>query len=220
MKATRSELASTRGSLIHRVLERFEVGPSIYVRGLLVEPERNALWVGTSSGVHEVDLETRDLRNTFTRDHGLANEYVFAIGLDHQGHKWFGTNAGGVSRYKDGDWKVYFPMHGLADYWVYSFASQHDGTLWIGTWAGANSVDPLSGEFTTYVSESTSGSTASRWTPRTASGSAPRAESAATIAANGVAGAMPTALVRPMPTACNPAPIPVWARGPGTIWGP
>ncbi|RLA38396.1 MAG: regulator [Gammaproteobacteria bacterium] len=136
-----------------RVLETFNVGQGVYVRSLNVEPERGALWVGTSAGVHEIDLATRELRNTFTRDDGLANEYVFAIGLDRDGYKWFGTNAGGVSRYRDGEWQVYFPMHGLADYWVYSFGEQADGSYWIGTWAGVNRYDPKSGEFTTYVEE-------------------------------------------------------------------
>lgn len=136
-----------------RVLETFNVGQGVYVRSLAVEPARGALWVGTSAGVHEVDLATRGLRNTFTRADGLANEYVFAIGIDRDGYKWFGTNAGGVSRYRDGEWQVYFPMHGLADYWIYSFDQQADGSYWIGTWAGANRYDPKSGEFTTYVEE-------------------------------------------------------------------
>jgi ligand-binding sensor domain-containing protein len=136
-----------------RVLERFEVGATVYVRALAIEPASNSLWVGTSGGVHEVDMATGALRNTFTRDHGLANEYVFAIGIDHRGRKWFGTNAGGVSRYRDGDWKTFFPMHGLADYWVYSFANQSDGTLWIGTWAGVTRVDAESGEFSNYLDE-------------------------------------------------------------------
>jgi ligand-binding sensor domain-containing protein len=136
-----------------RVLDRFDVGDNVYVRALTVERERGAMWVGTSSGVHEVDIKTLKPRNTFTRKEGLANEYVFSVGIDKQGNKWFGTNAGGVSRYKDGNWKTFFPMHGLADYWVYCFASQKDGTLWIGTWAGTNKVDPKSGKFTTYVRE-------------------------------------------------------------------
>ena len=136
-----------------RVLEQFEVGTDVYVRALTVEPARGALWVGTSVGVHEVDLETRQVRQTFTREHGLANEYVFAIGLDREGNKWFGTNAGGVSRYRGGQWKTFFPMHGLADYWVYSFAEQANGTFWIGTWDGVSRVDPLTGAFTNYKDE-------------------------------------------------------------------
>ena len=136
-----------------RVLDSFEVGEGVYVRALTVEAARNAMWVGTSAGVHEVDMKTLKPRNTFTRNDGLANEYVFSVGIDKQGNKWFGTNAGGVSRYNEGKWKTYFPMHGLADYWVYCFASQKDGTLWIGTWAGASKVDAQSGKFTTYVRE-------------------------------------------------------------------
>ena len=135
------------------VLETYQVGENVVVRGLTVEPKNNALWVGTSVGVDEIDLTTHNLRNTFTRDNGLANEYVFTIGVDSEGYKWFGTNAGGASRYRDGVWKTYFPMHGLADYWVYAFANQHNGDLWIGTWAGVNRVDLRTMKFTTYVKE-------------------------------------------------------------------
>jgi ligand-binding sensor domain-containing protein len=136
-----------------RVVDTFEVGGNAYVRALTVEPARNMMWVGTSVGVHEVDLDTLKARQTFTRKEGLANEYVFAVGVDAQGYKWFGTNAGGTSRFKDGQWKTYFPMHGLADYWIYAFTSQKDGTLWIGTWAGANKVDLKTMTFTTYVKQ-------------------------------------------------------------------
>lgn len=135
------------------VLERYEIGQSVYARALAVETGTNSLWVGTSAGVHEIDLRDQSIRNTFTREHGLANEYVFAIGIDQAGYKWFGTNSGGMSRYRDGKWKTWFPMHGLADYWVYAFAWQPDGTQWIGTWAGANSLDPATGEMKTYLSE-------------------------------------------------------------------
>lgn len=135
------------------VIEKFEVGDNVFVRALTVEANKNTLWVGTSSGVHEIDLATNQVRNTFTRANGLANEYIFSVGVDNEGYKWFGTNAGGASRYKDGKWKTYFPMHGLADYWIYSFANQSNGDLWIGTWAGANKVDLRTMQFTTYVKE-------------------------------------------------------------------
>lgn len=136
-----------------RILETFEVGPQVYVRSLAVDPVRHSLWIGTSLGVHEIDLASRDLRRTFTRQQGLANEYVFATFVDSKDNKWFGTNGGGVSRFRDGDWKTYFPMHGLADYWVYSFAEQSDGTIWIGTWAGANRLDPGKEVWKTYYDE-------------------------------------------------------------------
>ena len=136
-----------------RVLETFDVGADVYVRALKVEESNNTMWVGTSVGVHEIDLKTDKVRNTFTRAEGLANEYVFAVGVDTKGYKWFGTNAGGASRYKNGKWKTYFPMHGLADYWIYSFVNDKKGDLWIGTWAGANRFDIKTSKFTTYVKE-------------------------------------------------------------------
>jgi ligand-binding sensor domain-containing protein len=133
------------------VLETFEVGSDVFVRALKVEKSNNTLWVGTSVGAIEVDLKTGKPRHTFTREQGLANEYVFALGIDSKGYKWFGTNAGGASRYKDGKWKTYFPMHGLADYWVYSFANDKQGNLWIGTWAGASHFNLKTQKFTNYV---------------------------------------------------------------------
>lgn len=136
-----------------KVLESFEVGNEVFVRSLAFERSSNSLWVGTSTGVLEISLDNQELLNTFTREHGLANEYVFAIYVDSKGYKWFGTNAGGASRYKDGQWDVYFPMHGLADYWIYAFIEQMNGPLWIGTWAGANSVDLESMQFKTYLKE-------------------------------------------------------------------
>ena len=134
------------------VLETFEVGPAVVVRSLAIEPARRSLWVGTSSGVLEVDLPTSKVRRTFTRKDALANEYVFAIRIDDRGDKWFGTNAGGVSRLRGEQWKTLFPMHGLADYWVYAFAQQ-GRYLWIGTWAGASRLDLESLKFTNYVKE-------------------------------------------------------------------
>lgn len=136
----------------YRVAESFGVGDEVYVRSLAVDRAANSVWVGTSVGVHEVDLATRDPKHTFTRKEGLANEYVFAIAVDSRGYKWFGTNGGGVTRYRDGEWKTFFPMHGLADYWVYSFAEQPGGNMWIGTWAGVNRLDG-GDRFTTYVEE-------------------------------------------------------------------
>lgn len=136
-----------------RVLETFAVGDSVVVRALRFDESSGAMWVGTTTGVHEIDIKTGEPRNTFTRDQGLANEYVFAVGIDTAGYTWFGTNAGGASRYKNGTWKTYFPMHGLADYWIYAFANDKKGNLWIGTWAGANHFDVKTEKFTTYVKE-------------------------------------------------------------------
>ncbi len=135
------------------VAEAFAVGRDVYVRSLAVDTSNNSVWIGTSVGVLEVDLGSRDVKNTYTRKEGLANEYVFAIHVDTKGGRWFGTNGGGVSSYDGSGWRTYFPMHGLADYWAYSFGEQSDGTIWIGTWYGVNRFNPVKGDFETYVEE-------------------------------------------------------------------
>lgn len=137
----------------YHVIETFGVGDSTYVRSLAIDSTANTLWVGTSVGAVEVDLSTREMRQTFTRDNGLANEYVFTIMVDSEGGKWLGTNGGGVSHFSHNVWKTYFPLHGLADYWVYSFTEQANGTIWIGTWAGLNAFNPKTNAFKTYVKE-------------------------------------------------------------------
>ncbi len=138
----------------YRVADTFNVGERVYVRSMAMDEKQNRLWVGTSVGVLEVDTASRNLVNTFTREQGLANEYVFGMHIDSQGNRWFGTNGGGISRYSSAqEWKTFFPMHGLADYWVYTFAEQADGTLWIGTWAGLNKYDPKTETFHTYLKE-------------------------------------------------------------------
>lgn len=136
-----------------RVIEHFEVGTDVYVRALAIDEPGRALWVGTSLGVHRVDLQTLEPSATFTRQNGLANEYVFAAFVDGEGSAWFGTNGGGLSRYRNGEWKTWFPMHGLADYWVYSLAQAASDTLWIGTWDGANRLDLATGAFETFRDE-------------------------------------------------------------------
>jgi len=137
----------------YKVIDSFNVGQNVYVRSMTVDPVAKTLWVGTSVGVLEIDIQTRNMLNSYTRDHGLANEYVFGMMVDSKGRKWFGTNGGGITRFKDGDWKTYFPMHGLADYWVYSFAEQSNGAIWVGTWAGLNELNPETGKFKTYLKE-------------------------------------------------------------------
>jgi len=138
----------------YRVADTFNVGERVYVRSMALDEKQNRLWVGTSVGVLEVDTASRNLVNTFTREQGLANEYVFGMHIDSQGNRWFGTNGGGISRYSASqEWKTFFPMHGLADYWVYTFTEQADGTLWIGTWAGLNKYDPKTETFHTYLKE-------------------------------------------------------------------
>ncbi len=152
--ASTSELDDKRLSdKEYRVIESFNVGENVFVRALINDERNGGLWVGTSIGALNVDLVSKQVIQTITRDNGLANEYVFAAFAASDGAMWFGTNGGGTSRYKKNQWKTYFPMHGLADYWVYSFAEQKGKALWIGTWAGLTRFDYKTETLTTYVKE-------------------------------------------------------------------
>ncbi len=146
-------VASGMASAEGRKVEFYGLGEQSYVRSLAVDAKQRTLWVGASNGVLEIDLASMDPRNRFTRKDGLANEYVFALGLAPDGAVWFGTNAGGASRLQEGKWRTFFPMHGLADYWVYAFAFDDRQRVWIGTWDGANLYDPKTDTFITYHDE-------------------------------------------------------------------
>jgi ligand-binding sensor domain-containing protein len=138
-------------------VERFEVGPNVYVRALAMDQTRGSVWVGTSVGALEIGLDTREARQVFTRNEGLANEYVFAIGVAPGGEVWFGTNGGGTSRWNDGDWKTFFPMHAnlfdpktgewttyhdeLINIWVYGLDIDDTGRVWMGTEGGVSMYD-------------------------------------------------------------------------------
>lgn len=147
------EKSSVKRDQPYQVAETYNVGEGIFVRALAFDKPQNAIWIGTSSGAMEIDARSYDLKQTYNRESGLANEYVFKIFVDSKGTKWFGTDGGGMSSFDGKNWKTYMPMHGLADYWVYSFTEQSDGTLWVGTWAGLNRVDGKTGVFSTYLNE-------------------------------------------------------------------
>lgn len=146
-------VASVPARSENRKVEFYGLGEQSYVRSLAVDAGQRTLWVGASNGVLEIDLTSMDPRNRFTRKDGLANEYVFAIGLAQDGAVWFGTNGGGATRLQTGKWRTFFPMHGLADYWVYAFAFDDQRRVWIGTWDGVNLYDAKTDTFTTYHDE-------------------------------------------------------------------
>ncbi len=144
---------STANQTMPVFAESYRIGDTAFVRSLDVDHLTNTLWVGSSLGAIEVDLNTKDMRNFYNRKSGLANEYIFAIDTDKAGKVWMGTNAGGFSTLLNNEWKTYFPKDGLADFWVYAFAFEGDDYVWIGTWDGVSRFDRATGEFTTFREE-------------------------------------------------------------------
>ncbi len=96
--------------------------------------------MGTSTGVLVVNRLTGNKVRTFTRSDGMRDPYAFVVRPGPDNSIWMGTNAGGLSVFKDDHIKNYLPKHGLTDLWVYDLAWARDGSVWIATWDGVNHV--------------------------------------------------------------------------------
>jgi PAS domain S-box-containing protein len=93
-----------------------------------------------------------------TIDDGLSQNAGLALLQDRQGYLWIGTQDG-LNRY-DGYTITQFKhdpdnLQTISANSVIALYEDRDGFLWIGTWGGGlNRLDPLSGQFTRYVSDS------------------------------------------------------------------
>jgi ligand-binding sensor domain-containing protein len=65
---------------------------------------------------------------------------VYAIAIDVEGNKWFGTNSG-ILKFDGTTWKTYTTTDGLVDNSVISIAIDAEGNKWFGTWKGVSRFD-------------------------------------------------------------------------------
>jgi len=109
----------------------FGTGPMGYtLEGVPVDSD-------TSGGVSRFDGETW---LTFTRDDGLAANWVNGIATAQDGALWFATD-GGVSRFDGVAWTTYTAEDGLVSDAVTAVAVAPDGALWFGTSNGISRFD-------------------------------------------------------------------------------
>ena len=128
----------SKAEIQYKAFDTFETGANTYVRSLAIDGP--FLWVGTSLGAMKIQRASGVLLQTFTQKDGLKSPYIFTISTSKEGSKWFGTNAGGLSRLYHEKWETYLPPE-LADSWVYQIAYQNDGVMWIATWNGISRYD-------------------------------------------------------------------------------
>ena len=89
---------------------------------------------------------------SFTTADGLAHNHVSAILPDRDGHLWFSTWGGGVSRYDGATFTTYTKRDGLGDDYVFWIVQDREGDLWFATVGGG--VSRYDGDtFTTYTTE-------------------------------------------------------------------
>ena len=106
---------------------------------------QNNVWVGT--GLYYGGLEHGIFKfdgnswtNFTTSNSGLINNAVFAISIDNQGNKWFGTN-GGLSKFDGTNWITYnYSNSGLVNNYVKAIALDNQGDKWVGTNGGVSEL--------------------------------------------------------------------------------
>jgi ligand-binding sensor domain-containing protein len=97
--------------------------------------EGDYVWAGTSGGgVVRWDVRDGSYVQYLWPQDGLSGNDVYAVAVDAQGRKWFGTMDRGVSVLDGNTWEVYTPGNsGLPGYDVWAIAVDRQGRQWFGT---------------------------------------------------------------------------------------
>ncbi|HEV2989422.1 MAG TPA: two-component regulator propeller domain-containing protein, partial [Candidatus Angelobacter sp.] len=113
----------------------------------IVEDSTGSLWVGTGEGVKEF----RDGRviGSVGTNQGLASDKIWALHWDRNGYLWIGSSEQvGLTRFKDGQVKVFTEKDGLISGPIRSIMEDHEGSLWLATAGGVSQLK--NGTFTNY----------------------------------------------------------------------
>jgi PAS domain S-box-containing protein len=123
--------------------------------GALFVAKDGGLWVSTNKGLDHLKdgkITTLSAKNGLParrESSGLDPDVlVKAIAEDPDGTLWFGTDGGGLCRYRDGKFLTYTVHDGLPSNMILWLTSRHDGGIWIGTTRGLSKF--VDGVFTNY----------------------------------------------------------------------
>jgi ligand-binding sensor domain-containing protein len=96
------------------------------------------LWLACEEGLIRFDGIRFVVFNTENTPRLEAND-VRALLVDREDNLWVGTNGGGLTRYKDGQFTTLTTRDGLANDAILSLHEDPSGALWIGTDGGGMS---------------------------------------------------------------------------------
>lgn len=96
------------------------------------------VWIATLGGASHISIEndwpTSPIAiESFDKEHGLGNNFIYNIHQDTDNATWFGTDGNGLVKYNENRFTFYDEQDGLLDNVVYSIAEDVEGTLWLST---------------------------------------------------------------------------------------
>lgn len=110
--------------------------PQLTVRQLLRSSD-GYLWLGTQKGLSRFDGVHFE---NFTAENvpALGDGFICDIFEDSNQQLWIATRAGGLLRYRNGQFEAITSDQGLADNFVTAIAEDSQGRLWLGTTSGVS----------------------------------------------------------------------------------
>lgn len=116
---------------------------------------KNNLWIGTSTGLYQYNLNNRKLRsfNEVNHPDSLQSDDINCIAEAKNGDLLIGTNSGGLSIYniKLNTFKTYSETNGLINDNVLGVVEDNSGNLWISTTNGLSEFNPKTKRFRSYT---------------------------------------------------------------------
>lgn len=112
-----------------RTVWRVDAGlPENTVQSLVVAQD-GALWIGTTGGLVRFDGFTMHPMGDQTNQ--LPARSVFALGADHHGNIWAGTEGSGLLRFHDGEVRTLGTEDGMAGRFVRRILEDSRGRVWV-----------------------------------------------------------------------------------------
>ena len=119
----------------------------------LVLDEHGNLWVGTTSGLYQVNLSNNSVshfKHNPSNPNSLISNNIFHIFIDSGKRLWIGTGNKGICYYEEHSGK-FFQVKGLSNDYVHCMTEDEYGRLWIGTERGLNIYNPATKKMQIYL---------------------------------------------------------------------
>ncbi|MFV0467657.1 MAG: two-component regulator propeller domain-containing protein, partial [Dysgonomonas sp.] len=123
-----------------------------FCTSLVLDDDEN-LWVGTTSGLFQVNLKNNAVthyKKNLTNPYSLTSNNIFQLFIDSNKRLWVGTENEGICYYEKQSNRFY-KVEGLSNNYVHCITEDEYGRLWIGTERGLNIYTPTTKKMQIYL---------------------------------------------------------------------